>query len=235
MRKLKEQPTLHEWNTSKENDRKNLSQVVPSEFLLNQSKFLLNQEAEISRLEEIATLDPLTGLLNRRAWDAEIKKTVNDFKRYEENNPTKQYAVLALDIDFFKTINDRFGHDGGDVVLVKSSELLKKLFRSTDVIARFGGEEFFVLIKDGDIEKFKERLFARETEDPGISFQIALKGQNGLEEISVSFSGGLALVIPTTEGAIEEARLLADDMLYKAKKSGRNHIKFPDGGKDGTI
>lgn len=177
-------------------------------------------ELELKRLEALAMTDTLTGLLNRRAWDSEVDKLIAEYNRHPEEH-RQEYALLTLDIDFFKKINDTYGHEGGDEVLKETATVLKRIFRETDIISRFGGEEFFVLIKDTHVEEVIERLSqGRNTKEPGISFEVTIGDAVEL----VNFSGGLTSLTPTSKDVVKEAMTTVDSYLYQAKASGRNHI-----------
>ncbi len=177
-------------------------------------------------LKEAAMLDPLTKLLNRRAFEQRVTELVATYNRESigKENP-KKYALLALDIDHFKSINDTYGHDVGDAVLKRAAEIFKEKFRITDTIARFGGEEFYIILNDVNYEQIIESL-SRDRGDtgPGLSFQIELG--EAKEEKIISFSGGLVPFIPS-ENHIDDVIKKADVLLYKAKQSGRNKIN-PD-------
>lgn len=177
-------------------------------------------EKQLKRQEELATTDTLTGLPNRRAWDSEINKLIAEHNRHPEEH-RQEYALLTVDIDHFKKINDTYGHSIGDIVLKETAKVLQHIFRETDIISRFGGEEFFILIKDSNIHKVIERLTkGRESGNPGISFEVTTKSGR----IPVHFSGGLISLIPTNTDAVQEAMKAADELLYIAKNSGRNRI-----------
>lgn len=157
-------------------------------------------------METLAMVDPLTGLLNRRSFGKIVKSRVE--KAAAEN---KAMSFIMIDVDHFKAINDTYGHEKGDEVLQKIAEDLKASFRSTDIISRWGGEEFLVYLSDADLEAAK-RLAAR--------LQAHMSETTVLEHLTVSVSQGISTWTPgdTFDSAIKRA----DALLYKAKNSGRN-------------
>ena len=163
-------------------------------------------------LEKAATTDPLTRLLNRRAMEERIEQEVI---RYRRNRVP--FAVLMVDLDHFKNVNDTEGHDAGDSVLVETGFRMKSMLRGQDSVCRWGGEEFMVLLPDTDSEGAREaaeRIRARIA-DAGYYFEgkeIALTASFGAAEF-----GG--------EPDVEPLIKAADTALYKAKNSGRNRVE----------
>lgn len=166
--------------------------------------------ARVSRaLEDLARTDELTGLLNRRGMseriDAELARSVRD---------KQEMSVVICDVDYFKRINDRYGHDVGDEVLVGLADRLNETIRGSDSVGRWGGEEFIVLLPNTSIEKaytLIERIRQSIADEQFWFGQLAL---------DVSISCGLA----STKFSTEFAGLLkaADISLYDAKDEGRN-------------
>jgi diguanylate cyclase len=164
---------------------------------------------ELAEARHLASTDPLTGLANRRQLD----ETLRDMLAAQ-----KPISLLMVDIDHFKTVNDQHGHLTGDEVLRKLGGLLTELAGEGVLPARFGGEEFAVLMPGGalrDAMSFAERIRAQ------ISQSSMVIGQTG-HSLSVTASLGVALASP---GELP-ARLIerADAALYEAKRSGRNRI-----------
>jgi diguanylate cyclase (GGDEF)-like protein len=163
-------------------------------------------------LEMLATTDGMTSLLNRRHFDALARAEWARFQRYG-----RPLSLLLLDIDHFKSINDRFGHDAGDLVLKAVAQTCKLTKRQTDVVARFGGEEFVLLLPETDeaaAEIAAERLRKSIQDHPRI-----LPGENLQVTVSIGVAGatlGMA--------AFEVLLKRADEALYKAKHSGRNRV-----------
>lgn len=170
------------------------------------------QEAN-QMLERLARQDALTGLNNRRAAD---ERLLEEFQRWGRSGAT--YALLLMDIDFFKRVNDTYGHKEGDRVLQHVAELLRRQVRSTDFLARFGGEEFLALLPDTDREGAQvmaEKLRAQVEASP-------------LEPVGrVTLSIGLAL-IKVGDTDPEAALRRADAALYRAKGAGRNRVDAAD-------
>lgn len=171
----------------------------------------LRKAAEI-KLAKLAESDGLTGLANRRAFDERLAELVE--KSQERGTP---FSLLILDIDFFKKINDTFGHAAGDEVLKKFSQLLRETVRSSDLVARIGGEEFAVLLNNsfGLVSKTVANEIRLRTE------RLHLNWEESPFSITVSIG-----VSDFPEGASTTRELLekADNALYQAKRSGRNKV-----------
>ncbi len=161
----------------------------------------------ITRVGVLANIDPLTGLLNRRAMENSVMPLLSINDRYEQ----KMCFVLA-DIDYFKNINDTFGHVVGDEVLVSITRILKSCLRSSDLLSRHGGEEFLIVLPQTDIESGS--LLAE---------RIRTSVENtrtGNEKVAVTISIGC--IECRKEESFDSAITRADTMLYKAKTTGRN-------------
>jgi diguanylate cyclase (GGDEF)-like protein len=183
------------------------------EVLASHMAMSLSNARMLRRLEELATMDGLTGLLNKRAMLEIAAQKLLSAKRFE-----RHLSVLIADIDFFKKVNDTHGHDVGDVVIKGLGEILRRAKRSTDSVARFGGEEFVVICEETDArgamllaERIREEL-ART------SFHVPT-GQGG--PIQVTCSVGIA-TFPGVATTWEELFKAADEALYVSKRSGRN-------------
>lgn len=173
-------------------------------------------EAELDRTREESAKDHLTGLLTRKAYEEAVEKIESEFAR---NNT--QYAIIFFDLDHFKSINDNFGHDGGDVVLSTFAKVLNKNTREHDILGRYGGEEFVAIVHFNlkrELLKYLKRIKAIINENSFI-----YKNQ----KIKVTFSAGVAIRNnhDTYDGTIQKADLL----LYEAKEGGRNKIVIEDG------
>lgn len=170
-----------------------------------------DHEQRIEDLKEASSVDPLTGLINRRAFFERATAQLATAARHQW-----EVTVIALDIDHFKSINDRYGHANGDTVLVEFARCIKRTLRVPDVAARFGGEEFIVIAVECDSEAgyaLAERL--RKT------VALAVFHANGTT-FSVTVSAGV-VTLPSSE--ISDFGLVlkhADDALYAAKNQGRN-------------
>lgn len=151
--------------------------------------------------------DPLTKTFNRNYFE-EISPMIN----------INNYSIAMLDLDKFKIINDTYGHDAGDYVLSQTAKIFKKSLRESDILIRYGGEEFLVLINNRN--KVKSSLNICERIKENISNELFIFEGN---EMQVRVSIGLHMH-PGLEKNIQEAIKIADKMLYKAKKNGRNQI-----------
>jgi diguanylate cyclase len=163
------------------------------------------------RLHQLATRDPLTGLFNRRHFQAMADQVVAHARRVGE-----PVSLVIADVDFFKRVNDVHGHDAGDKVLTQFTEVLGRVFRAQDVLARWGGEEFVVLLPGTDAEgaaAAAERLRCA-AEDA----TVPLPGHVLRFTVSVGYSA-----LRPGE-AIADALTRADRSLYAAKSSGRNRV-----------
>jgi diguanylate cyclase (GGDEF)-like protein len=155
-----------------------------------------------------ARIDSLTGLANRRAVEEILAAEISRAQRFAH-----QLAVVLLDLDRFKDINDSFGHAAGDVMLRAVSRLLTSLARQGDTVARWGGEEFVVVLPETDLVgalRFAERL--RRTIEA-----------HAVGDMHTSASCGVATMLP--EDSVEELLSAADRALYQAKANGRNRTE----------
>ncbi len=169
---------------------------------------------------EMALTDALTGLYNRRYFDTHFEAQI---QRAGETG--KPLALLMLDLDFFKAINDSHGHPVGDEVLAETARRLQENLRTVDMVARYGGEEFVVVMPDANIKEATaaaERLRARIADRP---FKVSTDGG---AEIAVTISAGLA--IASHDPDVADLIKRADYALYAAKRAGRNQVhQFPEG------
>ncbi len=170
-----------------------------------------------TRLEqsvEAAVTDPLTGLHNRRYMENHLRTLVE-----EALHKGRALSMLVADIDHFKLVNDRFGHDAGDAVLREFADRLKRNTRGIDLACRMGGEEFVVIMPDTDIEKackVGERLRSGTASEP---FKISTM----VEGIAVTASVGVASLEQVNDTS-ETIFKRADMALYNAKRTGRNKV-----------
>ncbi len=167
-----------------------------------------------SEMERQALHDPLTGLPNRTQL---TDRLIQSIKNAQDRN--LYMAVVFIDLDEFKPINDTFGHECGDFVLVSVSQTLQKTIRDCDMVARIGGDEFIVLLND-----LKNGLHAGLTANRLIK-AITRPLQWGEHLVGVSASLGVA-VCPTHGDEPEDLMKKADEAMYLAKKSGKNGYAF---------
>jgi len=154
---------------------------------------------------EAAATDPLTGALNRRAFQDAAER-----ERLRAERRSEPISVAYLDLDGFKDVNDRHGHQAGDKVLEDVAASVLKTIRGTDLFCRIGGDEFVLLLPDTD---------AREA----AAVVLRARSAMGIENTPVTSSVGIATfrIVPTTVGAMIDA---ADDLMYQAKRQGKDRI-----------
>ena len=173
-----------------------------------------------ARLASMVMTDSLTGCLNRRGFDQALTREVARATR-----GGGELALLAIDLDHFKTVNDTYGHPAGDVVLRCIGDLLMKSGRAGDLVARVGGEEFSILLSDtgaSGAELFANRLRERIRE-----LRCVIGGTSA--PVTVTASIGVALAARTARSAEQSAELLrsrADDALYQAKRANRDCVRI---------
>jgi diguanylate cyclase (GGDEF)-like protein len=180
---------------------------------------LLSELEEKNReLQELAYYDPLTGLPNRRFFFEHASLIFEEVKRYE-----KPLSLLVIDTDRFKKINDTYGHDVGDVVLKTFADVIRGIVRKSDICARFGGEEFVVLLPNTDLEGAKVLAERIKT---AVSKNIV---EQGSIVIVFTVSIGISQYRKGMQNIYELIKE-ADIALYRAKKGGRNRVEvfIPD-------
>jgi diguanylate cyclase (GGDEF)-like protein len=158
---------------------------------------------------ELMLTDSLTGVANRRALNDQLEKEVKRAKRYK-----KQLGVIMTDLDFFKSINDSYGHTAGDEVLKAFAEVMRETVRATDFIARYGGEEFVLILPEISRDDLYEitcriREAFESTDIPGL-------------DKAVTASFGAAVLDSTDDHRSLLSR--ADKALYNSKELGRNCV-----------
>ena len=176
-------------------------------------RFVLEHEAMQWEMARQARTDPLTGLLNRRAFLEEVARHCSRLDR--EDAPG---TLIFADLDNFKPVNDRFGHEIGDAVLRQTAALLRKTFRPTDVIARLGGDEFAVWLNGADQLTAAERADYLGTQAPLELNEITGTGDPGL-----NMSIGIATRSPGSKEDIDSLVRRADLAMYNVKRNGRGH------------
>lgn len=171
--------------------------------------FAYRTQSQRDALRELATTDSLTGAANRRT----LNKALEDAIAQQQRNG-RSFALILLDLDHFKLINDSYGHKVGDDILVQLVPILRKMIRQTDNVYRFGGEEFVLLL--ADIQRDMLQALAEKVR-LGVQQQLLLPDGK-----AVTLSAGLAVLEP---GENWEAWLHRADMaLYQAKHQGRNKV-----------
>jgi diguanylate cyclase len=159
--------------------------------------------------QKAAMKDGLTGLYTRGAFDAKIKESFENYKAMK-----KEFSIIVFDVDKFKDINDKLGHIAGDKVLKKISECLEESFRKDDFIARYGGDEFTVIIEDITEEMARQRI---EVFNKNLKKRRFVSQRHG--EISLSVSAGTARI--TEDDTIESLIDRADKAMYGSKESNK--------------
>jgi diguanylate cyclase (GGDEF)-like protein len=186
---------------------------------LEKKNSLITEQAK--KLEQLATKDHLTGLSNRRDFQDKTNREVERVKRNQ-----KPFAMIMIDIDHFKQVNDTHGHDFGDKVLAAVGHGLEKMLRAQDIVARWGGEEFIALLPETDAdgaqhvaEKIRKEIAA---------------GRHHLEDISISITVTMGIAMFDGFGSLEDCIKKADHALYVGKKEGRNRVILAPGDVCGT-
>mgnify|MGYP000981623231 CR=1 FL=1 len=206
---LRRQPRLTPWTEA---------DVAYMELVSGWLGYHLAQVRQKEALERHALSDGLTGLLNRRAAEARLDQELARARRHNEG-----YALALLDLDHFKSVNDRYGHAVGDEVLKVMARRIEAGLREDDWVARWGGEEFLVFLRNADVSEavfVLERLVAKVKAAPIVT---------GAGAIHLTVSAGIGL--PSGEDrSFQHAVEIADTCLYRAKANGRDRIEAQDGG-----
>lgn len=170
-----------------------------------------HQQSGQQLAERMAQSDPLTGLHNRRGFNEQAAPIWSTALRNK-----RPLSLIMLDLDHFKDINDRFGHDAGDLALMETARLLERTCRAGDVLARWGGEEFLLLLPETDLTEARalaERLRQHVQE-------LGLTGRESAIHLSASFG----VIEHSTQQQLEQLINHADRLLYRAKHAGRNQV-----------
>lgn len=171
-------------------------------------EILTRQKAE-TELQKLAVTDPLTGICNRRMFHQMLDTEIERDLRYHGG-----LGVILCDLDHFKLVNDNFGHGVGDQILQLFAENTRKYLRDSDILARWGGEEFIILIPQTDLEKTRA---------------ISEKIRTATEKLSsppvLSFTGSFGVTIFHNKDTVESFIKRADDAMYLAKRHGRNRVE----------
>lgn len=173
------------------------------------------------KLGTLADTDPLTDLLNRRGFSKRYAEELARAQRYSDI-----FSIILIDLDLFKKVNDRYGHEAGDRVLVSVAELLRENTRESDFCGRFGGEEFILLLPNTSLAEatvYARRLCQRIGDN-----EVQLRDDS---LVTITASAGVAEWLLEDKG--EATILRADKALYRAKNNGRNQVVTWDSGLDG--
>jgi len=175
--------------------------------------FVSSEEKLQKQLTELANTDVLTNIPNRRSF---FTLAHQEFERVSRG--ADPFAILMIDIDYFKSINDTYGHDVGDKALVSFATLLKEQSRNIDILGRYGGEEFIVLLPQTNLQEAK--VFAQRIIET--CRDIHINTPQGVCHFTVS--AGLCRLDPANTELLEPIKC-ADDALYRAKEGGRNKLE----------
>ena len=181
------------------------------EYTLNKKNVLLNEK--IKTIKHISDHDDLTQIFSRKRTLEELENEYSKFMRFSE-----YFCIAMLDIDWFKKVNDTYGHQNGDIVLKEFSNKVKSLLRDYDSFGRFGGEEFLIILPKTELESAYKLLSRILQEISNYNFILSDK-----QNINITCSAGIAQI----DHDITSSQLinLADEQLYKAKENGRNQVQ----------
>lgn len=188
------------------------NQVSQAEAYIKQSLSVIEAKRLIETLRENTLRDPMTGLFNRRFVQDQADHIIAGVLRRQ-----KQIGLLMCDIDYFKQVNDHYGHDVGDTILKETATLLTEQVRQSDLVVRFGGEEFLVMLLDMDPGQ------AEAVADKIRQAMADKKFRTGSSNLQKTISIGVSEYPADTEG-FWQAIKYADVALYKAKDGGRNQV-----------
>ncbi|QOY52655.1 GGDEF domain-containing protein [Candidatus Sulfurimonas baltica] len=179
---------------------------------LEAAKPVIESQILMEKLRDTSLRDGMTGLYNRRFLEEFIDKLMSQAERNQHT-----YSVMMIDIDFFKMVNDEYGHDVGDMVIVALSKVLKESIREADLAIRYGGEEFVVMLQNSTAEGTLAVAEKIHSNFSALSFDV------NNEKLKKTISIGIAK-LPTDGDTIWKCIKFADIALYKAKNTGRNKI-----------
>ncbi|TNF38778.1 MAG: GGDEF domain-containing protein [Gammaproteobacteria bacterium] len=189
------------------------SELMLLENLLCSLLYPLRNAMKYHQASLQAHVDSLTGVNNRSTFDCALKREMNLAERNKQS-----FSLLVIDIDYFKQVNDTYGHSAGDEVLKKVAATVQQCIRNTDLLFRYGGEEFVAILNNSDCEAALE--VAQRILQSVDNVSIDYMGQT----LTVTVSIGLACLKPGDSGKSIFDR--ADKALYKAKHDGRNQVRL---------
>lgn len=180
--------------------------------IANQIGIAIENSILYRKLQVYAKMDPLMGVYNRRSFFEIVEEKIS------RNKNTNKYAIVMMDLDNFKIINDTLGHQFGDEVLIHISSILKNSLAKEEVIGRYGGEEIIIFVPDGsDFNK----VFNKINKIREVISTNKIKKDNIVKGVTSSFGIGFAL---NKNRNLSEVIKEADEMLYKAKNNGKNRV-----------
>ncbi len=183
--------------------------LILTAYILYQTNVIKNKIEENLKLLHFATHDKLTGLYNRHILDYNLKQHINEYRRYKA-----PFSVIFMDIDDFKKINDTYGHEFGDYVLSEISKIIKNCVRQSDIVGRWGGEEFMIILPNTKLEE---------------AVKVALKLKSKIEthnfrQTHITCSFGVATF--NNENTDTAFIKKVDEKLYLAKSKGKNRVEY---------
>ena len=208
------------------NGSERVYQIIKKVFSSSEGEYLgficimsdiTEHKAKEKELQELASVDPLTQLFNRRYFSKMAKQLLSSAKRYES-----ALSIMTLDLDNFKNINDTYGHSFGDQVLMLLAKTLQEQSRESDIIARFGGEEFVLMLPKTDI---KGAFTLAEKIRKSVQ-ELRIEADNGVE-VNFTISLGVSeFIVGDENDNVEEVLKRADSALYSSKRSGKNRVSI---------
>ncbi|MDB5989125.1 MAG: hypothetical protein JWQ10_528 [Herbaspirillum sp.] len=171
------------------------------------------REAFITQLQATSDTDFLTGLMNRRAFFTQGQSMFANAQRYQHN-----LALILMDIDYFKRVNDDHGHQTGDIVLRQVAALCRLMHRKGDIVVRYGGEEFLMLLPNTNLEQ--AAMVAEK-----LRIAIASQRVTAVSGAELQLSASFGVAAYANDNTLEALIWRADKALYQAKNSGRNQVK----------
>lgn len=201
--------------TSKDkNELKEINNEIPHlKNYLEAAKPVIESKLLMEKLRQTSLKDGMTGLYNRRFLEEFIEQFMNQADRNKET-----YHVMMLDVDWFKQVNDTYGHDVGDMVIVEIGKLLKKHIRNSDMAIRYGGEEFIVMLQNSTDDGAMMVAKNIHSGFASIEFNVGA-GESMFKTMSIGVSK-----FPSDGDTIWKCIKYADTALYQAKETGRNKI-----------
>lgn len=186
---------------------------ISPQMLERSIRYALKLGDTLEALRRLATRDQLTGLLNRRMFDENLQEEMERSQRFD-----RPFSLILVDIDHFKSVNDTYGHLAGDAVLREVARRMERKARSVDRVMRYGGEEFAILMLEGDSEVARRLAEVVRAEIEG---EVVPAGGDLL--LPLTISAGVA-DFPRDANGADDLIAAADKALYAAKEGGRNRV-----------
>jgi diguanylate cyclase (GGDEF)-like protein/PAS domain S-box-containing protein len=189
--------------------------IIGAVEMFSDNSSLINALKKIDELGNEACRDPLTRVGNRRFADGKLDSSLHEFHGHGI-----RHGVLFVDIDYFKNVNDRYGHRSGDQVLIAVARTMTSNLRATDIVARWGGEEFLAIVHNVDIERL--RTLAENVRMLVASSRVLMEGQ--IIKVTVSVGATLMRAEDTVESLVDRV----DALMYRSKRGGRDRVSVDD-------